>query len=170
MKTKYNLLAFLVIGVLGAISHFVFEWSGENRLIGYFFAVNESTWEHLKLLFFPTVLYSFIEYTFVKREIKNYIPAVVISVISGMLTIVILFYTYQGIIGQNIDFLNIAIYYIGLIVMIIIKSKIIDSEILSDRTWPLIFLLIAILIAFMFVLFTYNPPKLNIFAEPMIEK
>lgn len=170
MKFKYNLLAFLVIGVLGAVSHFVYSWSGENQIIGYFFSVNESTWEHLKLLFFPTLLYSAIEYVFAKKEIKNYIPAVVISVILGMVTIVTLFYTYQGIIGQNIDFLNIAIYYIGLTVMLIIKSKIIESEILSDRNFSLIFLLVAVLITFIFVRFTYNPPSLNLFKPPMIEK
>lgn len=170
MKTKYNLLAFLVIGILGALGHFVYDWSGNNRLIGYFFAVNESTWEHLKLLFFPTVIYSVIEYIFVKKEIKNYIPAVIISVISGMLAIVTLFYTYQGVIGKNIDFLNIAIFYIGIIIMLCIKTKIIDSEALSDRNWSLIFLLIGVLIAFLFLIFTYSPPNLNIFSEPKILK
>ncbi len=170
MKTKYNLLSFAVIGIFGALSHFVYEWSGESRPVGYFFAVNESTWEHLKLLFFPTILYSIIEYIFVKKEIKNYIPAVIISVITGMITIVALFYTYQGVLGYNIDFLNIAIYYIGLIVMLIVKSRIIDSEILSDRNWALIFLLIAVLITFLFVRFTYSPPELNLFADPLIEK
>ena len=170
MKARYNLLAFAVIGILGAISHFAYEWSGANRFVGYFFAVNESTWEHLKLLFFPTAFYSIIEYIFVKKEIKNYVPATVISVIAGRATIVILFYTYQGVLGYTIDFLNIVIYYIGLIIMLVIRNKIIDSEILSDTNPSLIFLLIAVLIAFMFVRFTYLPPNLNIFTPPMIEK
>ncbi len=170
MKTKYNILAFLLIGVLGTVGHFVYEWSGNSRLIGCFFATNESTWEHLKLLFFPTVIYSVIEYIFVQKEIKNYIPAVIISVISGMLAIVTLFYTYQGVIGKNIDFLNISIYYIAIIVMLFVKTKVIDSERLSNRNWSLIFLLIGVLIAFLFLIFTYSPPNLNIFSEPKILK
>ena len=80
MKTKNILTAFIIIGILGSLSHFVYEWSGNNRFVGYFFAVNESTWEHLKLLFFPTVVYSVIEYFLVKNKIANYIPAAVISV------------------------------------------------------------------------------------------
>ena len=170
MKFKYNLLAFLVIGILGAVSHFVYSWSGESQIIGYFFAINKSTWEHLKLLYFPTLFYSAIEYIFVKKEIKNYIPAVIISVICGIMAITVLFYTYQGIIGKNIDFLNIAIFYISIIIMLIIKSKIIESEILSDHNYSLIFLLLAVVIAFLFIRFTYHPLSLNIFKPPMIEK
>lgn len=167
MKTRYNLLAFIFIGASGTISHFVYEWSNNNKFLGYFFSTNESTWEHLKLLFFPTILYSIIEYIFVKREIKNYIPAVVISVIVGMFSIVALFYTYQGILGYNIDTLNIITYFIGIIIMLIVKNKIIDSEILSSRNSSIIFFIIAVLIALLFFRFTYSPPALGIFKPPM---
>ena len=51
MTLKRNLIAFLVISILGTIGHFLFEWTGENAIVGLFFPVNESTWEHLKLLF-----------------------------------------------------------------------------------------------------------------------
>jgi hypothetical protein len=170
MKTRYNLLAFIFIGTLGAISHFVYEWSGNNKIIGYFFATNESTWEHLKLLFFPTLIYSFLEYFFVKKEIKNYIPAVVFSVIIGMLSIVVLFYTYKGVLGYNVDFMNILIYYLGLLISLIIKNKIIDSEILSGKNFTIVFLSLAFLIAVAFFRFTYFPPQLNIFKPPVINK
>lgn len=169
MKTRYNLLAFIFIGTLGAISHFVYEWSGNSKIIGYFFATNESTWEHLKLLFFPTLIYSFLEYFFVKNEIKNYIPAVVFSVIIGMLSIVVLFYTYKGVLGYNVDFINILIYYLGLLISLIIKNKIIDSEILSGKSFAIIFLCIALLIAIIFFRFTYFPPALGIFEPPISE-
>jgi hypothetical protein len=167
MKTRYNILAFIFIGVLGALSHFVYEFSGNNKLIGYFFATNESTWEHLKLLFFPTIIYSAIEYLFVRREIKNYIPAVVISVIIGMLSIVVLFYTYRGVIGKNIDFINILIYYLGLIISLTVKNKIVDSEILNSKSASLLFLIISLIIALFFFRFTYSPPTLAIFKPPV---
>ncbi len=167
MKTRYNILAFIFIGILGALSHFVYELSGNNKLIGYLFATNESTWEHLKLLFFPTIIYSAIEYFFVRREIKNYIPAVVISVIIGMLSIIVLFYTYRGVIGKNIDIVNILIYYLGLIISLIIKNKIIDSEILASKSASILFLTIYLIIALLFFRFTYSPPTLAIFKPPI---
>ncbi len=56
---KKNLLMGTVfVTVAGIISHFVYEWSGNNSLIGLFFPVNELTWEHMKLVFFPMLIYS----------------------------------------------------------------------------------------------------------------
>ena len=68
MSLKKNIIAFVIIGALGTLGHFLYEWSGDNRLVGYFFSVNESTWEHLKLLFFPTVIYSVFEYFLIKEK------------------------------------------------------------------------------------------------------
>lgn len=57
-----KLLAFIIIGVLvtsvlGTLFHFTYDWSGQNFLVGLFTPVSESTWEHMKLLFFPMLLY-----------------------------------------------------------------------------------------------------------------
>ena len=71
MSLKRNIIAFIIIGLLGTLGHFLYDWSGENKLIGYFFSVNESTWEHLKLLFFPTIIFSVFEYFFMKDRPEN---------------------------------------------------------------------------------------------------
>ena len=166
MKFKYNIIAFLFIGILGTVSHFVFEWANTSKIIGYFFPVNESPWEHLKLLFFPTILFSLIEFIFVKNEIKNYVPSVIISVIIGMLSIITLYFTYTGILGYNIDFINIIIFYISIIITLFVKNKIIDSEKFSGANYSLIFLTAGFIITLMFIFYTYNPPSIQIFIEP----
>lgn len=53
MTLKTNIYRFLFISILGTLLHFTYEWSQNNAIVGLFSAVNESTWEHLKLLFFP---------------------------------------------------------------------------------------------------------------------
>ena len=61
MKRKlffWELGGFLFTGALGTLLHFVYEWSGGSALAACVSAVNESTWEHMKLLFFPMLLYS----------------------------------------------------------------------------------------------------------------
>ncbi|MBE6787138.1 MAG: hypothetical protein E7537_02195 [Ruminococcaceae bacterium] len=166
MKFKYNLIAFLFIGLFGTISHFLFEWTGNNKIVGYFFPVNESTWEHLKILFFPTVLFSLIEYHFVKKEIRNYVPSVVISLIFGMVSIITLFYTYKGFLGFMVDFINILIFFIAVIIMLIVKNKLIESEKFKGDTPALIFLSIGFIFALLFVFFTYNPPSIAVFSPP----
>ena len=166
MTFKKGFLAFLIISVVGTVGHFLYEWTSHNMFIGYFFPINESTWEHLKLLFFPTLLFSIIEYNFVKYEIKNYATSITVSVITGMLSIIVLFYTYTGILGYYVDFFNILIYYIALIIMLIIKNKLIESEKLKSQVATTVSLIILFVIALLFIIYTYNPPIIALFKTP----
>lgn len=43
--------------ILGTINHFLYDWFNHNKIIGYFTAVNESTWEHLKLVIAPSFIW-----------------------------------------------------------------------------------------------------------------
>ncbi|MEI3340636.1 MAG: DUF6512 family protein [Eubacterium sp.] len=58
---KSNIRAFFFIAVIGTLLHFTYEWTGKNLLVGLFSAVNESTWEHMKLLFMPAFFYFLFE-------------------------------------------------------------------------------------------------------------
>ncbi len=166
MKFKYNLIAFLFISIFGTVGHFLYKLTGQNTIVGYFFPINESTWEHLKLIFFPTIIFSMIEYTFVKNEIKNYASSITASVITGMFTIIILFYTYTGILGKSIDFLNIAIYYLAVIIMLVVKNKLIVNEKLKGQNLQFLSILICFAITLMFIFLTYNPPTIGLFKSP----
>ena len=44
--------------LLGNTLHFVYDWTGQARWAAYISAVNESTWEHMKLLFVPWFLWT----------------------------------------------------------------------------------------------------------------
>ena len=162
MKIKYNIIAFVVIGVLGTISHFIYEWSDFNRVIGYFFAINESTWEHLKLLFFP-MLITIIIGNFLFN--KNYICIKSKGLIWGMIFIVVFFYTYTGILGFNIPILDIGSFIVAVIISEIYTYKNIDNNSCSNKVWILV-LLIFIL---SFFIFTFNTPKIGIFKDPVTE-
>ncbi len=168
MTLKKNIIAFFVIGIAGTLGHFLYKWTGENMLVGLIFPINESTWEHLKLLFFPTVVYSVAEYFIGSQKPENYLPAVAISVICGMLSIVILFYTISGIIGYNVDFINISIYFISIIVMLCKKRKIITSGKYNSKNSKLFFGGVLAVIALLFVVFSLYPPSIGIFTPPVM--
>ena len=60
-----KLLLYLITGIIftflaGTLLHFAYEWSGTNFWVGLFAPVSESTWEHMKLLFFPMLIYSMV--------------------------------------------------------------------------------------------------------------
>ena len=46
---RWELIGFAFTGAVGTLLHFVYEWTGGDPLIAAFCAVNESTWEHMKL-------------------------------------------------------------------------------------------------------------------------
>ena len=52
---------FLIAAAGGTLLHFLYEWSGEQLLAAVISAVNESTWEHMKLLFVPVFLFSVVQ-------------------------------------------------------------------------------------------------------------
>ena len=57
-QTALHIAGAILVCAMGTLAHFVYEWSGNNPVVGLFCAVNESTWEHIKLLFFPMLLYT----------------------------------------------------------------------------------------------------------------
>ena len=65
----WPLAGFLTVSVLGTLAHFAYEWSGKQLLAGAFCAVNESTWEHMKLLFFPALLFTMIQIGILGRHV-----------------------------------------------------------------------------------------------------
>ncbi len=166
MGFKKNISAFLIISILGTISHFVYALTGENRIIGLIFPVNESVWEHLKLIYFPSLLYFAIEYFFIGKEIKNYTVASIKGIFCGMLSVVVLFYTLNGILGKNIDFLNILIFFIAVFTELKKRNQIILCDKEYSKTAKLLYYSAFIVTGLLFMLWSFQQPNLNIFVSP----
>ena len=168
MKKINSLLAFIVIGIAGTLWHFVYEWTGENPIIGAIAPVNESVWEHLKLLFFPALIYFIIEYFQSKERYENLIAADVIGIFTGMLTITAFFYTYSGFLGYNVAVLDVLSYFIGLSVTLYVKSRIMKKKSFSSKTAKCLSLIITAVTAVLFILWSFYPPRLGIFIPPTV--
>ena len=111
---------FCIIGAVvtiipGVVSHFVYEWSGNNFFVGLFFPTNESTWEHMKLLFFPMFGYALIAGKKVEEDIPCIYNAMFAGILVGLALIPTIFYTYIGVLGFNVDWVNIALYVISVL-------------------------------------------------------
>lgn len=102
-KKIFNIQIGIAIGgiILGTLLHFLYHWTGENGFIATFSATNESVWEHLKLVFFPMLVLGIVEYFFVKDKVNNYIEAKVIGIFVAISFVVVVFYTYTGMLGTN---------------------------------------------------------------------
>lgn len=158
---KFQIISAIFVIALGTILHYTYEWSGENRIVGAFSAVNESTWEHLKLIFFPMLITTVVGYYIYGEKI---ICAKTVGVISAMLFTVVFFYTYTGIIGTNYAALNIATFIVAVLIGEYITYRIAKKE---GKVNSNICSVILIILLILFVIFTYNPPKINLFRDPI---
>lgn len=160
----YIWLGVLIVSILGTGLHFLYEWSGNNRLFGFISPVNESTWEHMKLLYFPMLLYVFLGYLWFHGEISAFLEAGSLGIITGLCLIPTLFYTYTGILGFHTTFLDIAIYYISVILSFWVFK---ESASRSPSKIRCLFRIgVILLFGYLFVIFTDSPPDFGIFMVP----
>lgn len=161
-KLKRYIIAGIIFTVAaGILSHFVYEWSGENLILGFFFPVNESTWEHMKLVFFPMLVYSVFAVKQLENEHICIGKAFSIGILTGVFLIPVIFYTYSGILGYDVAWINILTFILSVIIAYVVVYKVVQS--CDDSNDP-IFLKTLIWACFIgFIIFTYNPPELGIF-------
>ena len=72
---KFTIIGALFVTIFGSLFHFVYGWSGNNRIVGALTPVNESVWEHLKLALIPLLLFALIEWYFLRKSGKNLLCA-----------------------------------------------------------------------------------------------
>lgn len=164
MKRGYSFLGFLFISILGTVLHFLYDWSDGNTLFAAFSGVNESTWEHLKLFYWPFLIYSLYEWFKYGRNICGFWFTKLKSLTLSLIFIVAFFYTYRGIFGFNIDTLNILDFFIGAAISRIYEMNATRKR-CSPRLDKISFALIVIM-GVLFVIFTFSPPKIALFKDP----
>lgn len=162
--SKFHVFSIVFSIILGTILHFTYPYSGSNTLVGLFSAINESTWEHLKLVFFPMFITTNIGYYFFKNSVPNFFCSRAIGILVAISFIVVFFFTYTGILGSNFAILDISSFIFAIILGEYVSfKKIINKKSCNKRILGLIigFLFIA------FIIFTFIPPKINLFKDPI---
>ena len=161
----WQLMGFTVTSFFGTVLHFLYEWTGEALWIAPFSGVNESTWEHMKLLFWPTFVFSVIQ-GFLFRDREDFWQVKLNGMLLGLGLIPVIFYTYNGAVGRSPDWINIAIFFVAAAAAYIYEAKKLSSESIPCKNSRLaLFALCAI--ALLFILFTFEAPKIGIFDDPL---
>lgn len=163
---KSEIIGFVFVCILGTVAHFFYEWLGNNAAVGLFCPINESPWEHLKLIFFPYLLYGAAEIR-IMRKSRNLLAAKCAGALSRMVITLAFFYTYSGIIGRNIDWLNILSFFIGVFCAFATDYITVKADKLQSTENQIGALLIIALLTGAFILFTYNPPMIPLFKDPV---
>ena len=161
----WQMAGFIFTGVLGTFLHFLFDWTGGSTAAALISAVNESIWEHLKLLFYPMTLFAVIEYFFWGKDYKSFWCIKLIGTLTGLVLIPVLYYTYTGILGVSADWFNIAIFFIAAGAVYWVETKLFQKGFSCPMgTKPAVILLL--LIGAVFIVFTFAPPEIPLFQDP----
>jgi hypothetical protein len=162
----FELAGIVFIIILGSILHFTFEWSGGQAVVGVFSAVNESVWEHLKLGFWPAIVFTLIEFKYLKKATSNFLFAKAIGIYLIPIIIMVIFYSYTAVLGESLLVIDILSFIIAVIV-----GQLVSYRLLTGKTIPYnldrVSLIALILLGLAFVLFTFYPPQLPMFQDPI---
>lgn len=163
----WQLMGFAVTSFLGTVLHFLYDWLGETVWVAPFSSVNESTWEHMKLLFWPMFLFAIVQ-SFFFGDREGFWCIKLRGILLGQSLIPVLFYTYNGAIGKSPDWLNIAIFFIAAAIAYVYETRQFKKETTPCKNSKIAIALL-VLIAILFVVFTFLTPEIGIFKDPLTE-
>lgn len=154
----------ILVLIAGTLAHFLYDWTGNNHIVGFFTPISESVWEHMKLLFFPMLLYSLIMVLKFHRIYVCIPSALCFGIITGTFLIPLVYYTYTSILGKNVFILDIGTFILSVLTAFWLSYKLTLSCRLESYTYLLC--IIVCLLFICFLIFTYRPPHAAIFQDP----
>ncbi len=164
--SDWQTAGFLFTCIAGVILHFLFDWTNQSILVVPFSAVNESIWEHMKLLFFPMFAFSLAEKFFIGDEYDNFWCIKLRGIVLGLALIPVLYYTINGIFGTTPDWVNIAIFFVSAAISYLSETRLFNKNSLKCKSSDSAFLILCVILL-VFVVMTFNPPHIPLFKDPV---
>lgn len=149
--------------IVGTLGHFLYEWSGYNKVIGFLFARDETTWEHMKLGITPIILWTIVE--LLTFNFNNLFFSKFSSIVAFSVSLMVLYYGYKKLLKKNILFLDILIFYISLGI-----SSIVSINLLMNTSFGILLNLFSFIgicfVVYLYKKFDKNTPNWFIFKHP----
>ena len=162
----WETVGLLVVLAAGNLLHFIYDWTGQSPIAAPLAAVNESTWEHMKLLFVPFFLFTMVEFIVFAEPLRSFFAAKAASILLGLLAIPVIFYSLGGMFGKTPDWVNITIFFLADALLYFMSFRLLTRGALRGGAWQLAGFLLLWALAFAFVFFTYRPIRLPLWQDP----
>lgn len=164
-----QLFSFLFTSLMGTFLHFLFDLSGENILLAAVSAVNESAWEHMKLLFVPMFVSALGQKLLWSPPHKAFWCSQLTGILTGLFLIPGLYYTYTGALGVHFTWVDISIFYVAAAAGHLVTALLLQCVRQRACPWERAALTALIALAAAFVVLTYFPAHLPIFLDPVTQ-
>lgn len=162
-----NLIAFLPLSIFGTLLHFAYDWSKHNRVVAVFASVNESYWEHIKIAFWPLLIWFIALFAFGGWSIPGFIPAATIALYAVPVTMVAVVFTYKGVTRRNVLWIDILSFFVTVGVALTIFT-LLATELAASQWTVWLSLLFLVILGFAFARYTVKPPvESDLFIDPL---
>ena len=152
---KIKIINVVFLFLLSFLWHFVYDWF-PNNIFALFFPVNESIWEHMKIIYYCLFMGSILEFVLCKKnniKINNFYIEAMVKSILGVIFYLIIFVPFYLWLGESM-LISISLMLITYIFMEYIGYKILTGEEMNNNILPVI---IIVLGCIMFVILTFYP-------------
>ncbi len=164
---RWQLGGFLFVCAAGTALHFLYQWSGESVAAAPFAAVNESVWEHMKLLFWPMLLWAGAERAVLGGYSRGFWPAKALGTLLGLALIPALYYTYTGALDVSVMWVDIAIFFVAAAAAFLAETRMLARDWRCRGGARASALVLLLLLSAAFVLCTFVPPRVPLFRDPV---
>ncbi len=164
---KWELTGLFVTLIFGNLLHFVYNWSGKDRIVAAFAATNESTWEHMKLLVIPWVVWSLVETIALRGNRQPVLMARALGLLAGVVFIPAVYYTYTGATGSDSMIVDVLLFQAAVLLGAWVSWRILAKGSCIGPVWSAVGLLLLLGVWALTVWWTYDPPQLPLFTDPV---
>lgn len=153
--------------IVGSLLHFLYEWSGHNKLAAIFGAVNESYWEHIKIAVWPVALLQIVLFSLGGYRQPSFVPAATVALFSIPISMIGLVFLYKSVTKKNVLWIDITVFAVSIVLAQTLFIQVLIQLAPGVLTITLSSLyLVGLLVSFL--LFTLRPPREpDVFIDPL---
>ncbi|WP_242657980.1 DUF6512 family protein [Lachnoclostridium phytofermentans] len=170
---NWILLGIPILFIIGFFMHYIYEWSGNSLIVGIFAPINESVWEHLKLTFWPMLIWWIAGYIILGKKnnisASQWFTSCTVAELICPLVVLCFYYTYTGALGIESLILDIFSLFLGIAVAQGLALHVYKYARFSQYCLY-ISVAILILLAVTFTVFTFAPPLFPLFKDSVTGK
>lgn len=165
---KILIISYIAISIIGVLLHFTHQIFKKGAFLHYISAINESTWEHTKLAFYPVLMALLIHSYIPVLQHQYFWSMSAIVLIFSIILIPALYIPIRKILKKEITFVSISLYFITILICMIIEYYLIKFGWPKiNNIWGLIGIFIMLLL---YLIFTFKTPRRNLFLDPIHKK
>ena len=168
----WQFAGFVIATAIGTVLHFLFDWTG-SLVVAPFAAVNESTWEHMKILFFPMLAFALVQWLCWNGRFVclrgtcawAFWWVKLIGTAVGVVAIPVLFYGIGGAFGEPSALLNIIFFFASAGLGFFVEYCLFKVRFDLPFGWIALGLLVGAAVTV--GVFTFLPPRVPLFQDPV---